>query len=61
MCNHSSGGANGWNVDEMNTWSEFCFAKLADMLHDVEASGGDWPASNCQSSPRMSLGMTNVP
>ena len=43
MCNHSSGGADGWNIDEMKTWPEFLFQKLADMLNDVEASGGDWP------------------
>lgn len=27
----------------MKTWPEFLFQKLADMLNDVEASGGDWP------------------
>ena len=44
MCNHSSGGADGWNIAEMKTWPEFLFVKLADLLNDVEASGGDWPA-----------------
>ena len=38
MCNHSSGGADGWNIAEMKTWPE------SDLLNDVEASGGDWPA-----------------
>ena len=42
MCDHSAGGADGWQVNEIKVWPMFLFQKLADMLNDIEASGA-WP------------------
>lgn len=42
MCDHSAGGADGWQVHEIKVWPMFLFQKLADLLNDVEASGV-WP------------------
>ena len=42
MCDHSAGGADGWQVHEIKVWPMFLFQKLADMLNDVESSGV-WP------------------
>lgn len=43
MSDHSAGGADGWMVAELKSWPSLLFSKLADLLNDVELSGGDWP------------------
>ncbi|CAE7245912.1 pol, partial [Symbiodinium necroappetens] len=43
MSDSSSGGADGWTVSELKSWPDFLLQKLADLLNDVEDSGGRWP------------------
>ena len=43
MSNHTTGGADGWSIQELKVWPNFLFDRLADLLNDVETSG-NWPS-----------------